>query len=98
MISLFARRGRPKVAGSRGRGFGFATTAGIAAHPTLLENHFQRAEVRKGRLQQVKPYECGEPEPILAVIMREQKTQENKRAGKPANDEVHFHNSTSTEP
>jgi hypothetical protein len=99
MISLFGpTKGRWNAAGSGNSGFGFATTARVFAHTAFLKNHFQRAEIRKGRLYKVEPYECSEPEPILAVIMREQQAQENKRASKPPDDHMHFHNSTSTEP
>ena len=42
-------------------------------------------------MQQIKADECGEPEPVLAVVMREQQADEDERASEPADDHVHFH-------
>jgi hypothetical protein len=90
MIPYLARlTGRP----SGGRLFGFATTPSVFADACLLEHDFERAEVRKGRLQQVEANERGEPKPVLAVIVREHEAEEDKQTGEPADDHVHFHNS-----
>ena len=42
-------------------------------------------------MQQVEANERGEPEPVWAMVVREQKAQEDERSGEPADDEVHFH-------
>lgn len=44
-------------------------------------------------MQQVEADKRGEPEPVGAVVMREQQAGQDERAGKPADDEVHFHTS-----
>ena len=69
--------------------FFIATTRAANAH--FLQHHFQRAEIRERRLQQVEAHERGEPEPVRAVIMREQQAGQNEHAGEPADDEMHFH-------
>jgi len=68
--------------------FFVATTRATA---DFLQHNFQRAEICERRLQQVEADKRGEPEPVGAVVMREQQTGENKRAGKPADKHVHFH-------
>jgi hypothetical protein len=42
-------------------------------------------------LEQVEADERGEPEPVWAVVVREQKAQEDERSGESTDDEVHFH-------
>ena len=69
----------------------FLVAAARAADTNLLQHDFQRAEIRKRRLQQVEANERGEPKPVGTVVMREQQAGEDKRAGKPADDHVHFH-------
>ena len=69
----------------------FSVTAACAARAELFQHHFQRAEIRERRLQQVEAYERGEPEPVRVVVMRQQQAGEDKRAGEPANEHVHFH-------
>src|SRR5438552_3507249 len=49
-----------------------ATTPFLPAHTDPAEDHLQRAEVGEGRLQEVEPYKRGKPEPVRAVVMREQ--------------------------
>ena len=58
--------------------FRSAATAGVFAHAAFLEDDFQRAEVRERGLQQVEPDKCGEPEPVLAVIVREPEAQKDE--------------------
>jgi hypothetical protein len=70
-----------------------AATSGVAAHAAFFENPFERTKAREGRLQQVEADKRGEPEPVLTMVVREHKTQENKRAGEAADDEFHLHNS-----
>jgi hypothetical protein len=72
---------------------GRATTAGILTHAAFLQDDFQRAEVCERGLQQVEPDKGGEPEPVWAVVVREDEAQEDEGASKPANDQVHFHKS-----
>ena len=60
-------------------------------HAQFPQDHFQRAKIRKRRLQQVEPHERGEPEPIGAVIVGEREADEDEGARKTADDEMHFH-------
>ena len=68
-----------------------AATPRIAAHADLLQEHFQRAEVGEGGLQQVHADERREPEPIRTVIVREEQTRENEDASEAPDEEVNFH-------
>ena len=69
----------------------FLVAAAGPANAEPFQHHFQRAEICERRLQQVEAHERGEPEPIGAVVMREQQAGQNERAGEPADDDVHFH-------
>src|SRR5665647_1848787 len=69
--------------------FFIATTRAANAH--FLQHHFQRAEIRERRLQQVEADKRGDPEPVRAVVMREQQAGQNEYAGEPADEQVHFH-------
>jgi hypothetical protein len=89
------------VAGLRAAGAAvFIGRTATTPNSQLLQDDFQRTEVRKGRLHQIKTHERGEPKPVRAVVVREHQAQEDKRAGEPADDHVHFHISISahTEP
>ena len=74
-----------------GAGGLFLIVATRAANAHFPQRHFQRAEIRERRLQQVEADKRGEPEPVRAVIMREQQAGEDERAGEPADEELDFH-------
>jgi len=67
----------------------FGRVAARSTHSRFSQYHFQWAEVRERGLQQVESDESSEPEPILAVIMGQQETDENKTARESPDD--HFH-------
>src|ERR1035441_8957286 len=69
----------------------FLVAAAGPANAELFQHHFQRAEICERRLQQVEAHERGEPEPVGAVVMREQQAGEDEYAGEPSDDHVHFH-------
>src|SRR6516162_7464053 len=72
--------------------FGRTATAGIASHAGLFKNEFQRTKAGERGLEEVKADKGGEPEPVTAVIISQQRTGEDERAGEPADEHVHFHN------
>jgi len=39
----------------------------------------------------LKPTNGGEPKPVLAMVVREQEAEQDKRAGEAADDKMHFH-------
>ena len=74
----------------------FLVATARPADTNFFQHDFQRAEIGERRLQQVKAHKRREPEPVRAVVMREQQAGEDKRAGEPADDQLQFH--TPTEP
>ena len=69
----------------------FLVATARAANAEPFQHHFQRTEICERQLQQVEADERGEPEPIGAVVMREQQAGEDEYAGEPSDDHVHFH-------
>jgi hypothetical protein len=63
----------------------------VRANSLFAQHHFQRTKVGERRLQQVEAYERSKPQPIRAVIVRQQQAAENEHPGKPANDQLKFH-------
>ena len=59
------------------------------AHSHLLQDHLQWAEVGERRLQEVEPDKGGEPQPIEAVEVSQQKADQDEHARKSPED--HFH-------
>src|SRR5258708_3871868 len=74
-----------------GRSPGFLLQAAFPSHTHFLQNHLQRAKVRKRRLKQVETNKCGEPKPIRAMVMRQQKAGDDEHSGEPADEQMHFH-------
>ena len=72
-------------------GLRLAATSRVAAHADFFQEHFQRTEVGERRLKQVQADERGEPEPVRAVIVRQQQAGKNEGPGKPPDEHVHFH-------
>ena len=60
------------------------------ANSDFLQDHLQRAEVGERRLQEVEPDKGGEPQPIEAVEVGQQKADQDEDARKSPED--HFHN------
>ena len=63
-----------------------------AADAEFFQDDFQRTEFRERRLQQVEADKGRDPEPVRAVVVRQQQAGQDEDAGEPADDEFHFHN------
>ena len=74
---------------SKGRFF-LTRGARTLADSDFPQDHLQRAEVGEGRLQEVEPDKGGEPQPIGAVEVSQQKADQDEDARKSPED--HFHN------
>jgi len=61
----------------------------LSSHTDFSEDEFQRAEVGKGRLEQVETHECRKPEPVGVMEVGEGQADEDEGTGKPANDTFH---------
>ena len=61
----------------------------LSSHTDFSEDEFQRAEVGKGRLEQVETHECRKPQPVGVMVVGEGQADEDEGAGKPANDAFH---------
>ena len=72
MICWFARKNRARSAYWL---FLFTAIARVLTHAGLFQHHLERAEICERRLQQVKADEGREPEPVLAVKVREKQAQ-----------------------
>jgi hypothetical protein len=70
---------------------GSTATIAVFADAGFPKNYFERAKVRKGRLQEVEADECGEPEPVMTVDVREREAEQDEHSSEPADDQVHFH-------
>src|SRR6266568_7649602 len=66
---------------SKGRFF-LTRGARTLADSDFPQDHLQRAEVSERRLQEVEPDESGEPQPIEAVEVSQQKADEDEDARK----------------
>jgi hypothetical protein len=62
----------------------------VLSDADLPQDDLQGTKAGEGRLQEIEPDKGGEPEPVGAVKMSQQKAEEDERAGKPTDERFHM--------
>lgn len=70
---------------------GFFGGCGLISHAELAEDNFQRTEIGERGLEEIETDKGREPKPISALIISQQQAGQDERAGKSANNCLHFH-------